>query len=80
MQITDIILHELGKPESYKKFVKDRLGHDRRYAIDPEKLEKDLGWRPIFSFEQAIKDTILWYRENYDWWKPLKYKAREKTR
>lgn len=79
IEITDIILRELGKPESYKKYVEDRLGHDRRYAIDPEKLEKALGWRPAFSFEQAVKDTVAWYRENGDWWKPLKHRSASKT-
>ncbi|MFQ5671979.1 MAG: dTDP-glucose 4,6-dehydratase [Nitrospinales bacterium] len=75
LEITTIILRELGKPESYKKFVEDRLGHDRRYAIDPAKLEKELDWRPAFGFEQAIKDTVAWYRDNPEWWKPLKHKT-----
>ncbi|MFQ5715832.1 MAG: dTDP-glucose 4,6-dehydratase, partial [Nitrospinales bacterium] len=61
LQITELILEKLGKPESYKKFVKDRLGHDRRYAIDPAKLETELDWRPLFGFEEAIEETIAWY-------------------
>ena len=75
LEITAIILRELDKPESYKKFVEDRLGHDRRYAIDPAKLEQDLDWRPAFGFEQAIKETVAWYRDNPEWWQPLKHKA-----
>lgn len=75
LEITEIILKESGKPESYKKFVQDRLGHDRRYAIDPEKLEKELEWHPAFSFDTAIKETIAWYKKNEDWWKTLKHKA-----
>ncbi|MFQ5444934.1 MAG: dTDP-glucose 4,6-dehydratase, partial [Nitrospinales bacterium] len=61
LEITEIILKGLDKPESYKKFVKDRLGHDRRYAIDPAKLENEIGWRPQVKFEDGIKDTVAWY-------------------
>lgn len=75
MQITEIVLKELGKSGKHKKFVQDRLGHDRRYAIDPEKLERELGYAPAFSFEKAIKETIAWYRDNIDWWRPLKHKV-----
>ncbi len=74
LQITDIILNKLNKTQNYKKFVKDRLGHDRRYAIDPEKLEKELSWSPAYEFESAIDKTITWYQENIEWWKPLKKK------
>ncbi|MBI4384145.1 MAG: dTDP-glucose 4,6-dehydratase [Nitrospinae bacterium] len=72
LQITEILFKELGKPETLKKFVKDRLGHDRRYAIDPGKLERELGWSPRFTFEQGIKETIAWYKDNEHWWRPLK--------
>lgn len=75
LEITEIILRELEKPESYKKFVKDRLGHDRRYAIDPTKLEQEIGWRPQVKFEGGIKDTVAWYKGHEDWWKPLKHKV-----
>jgi dTDP-glucose 4,6-dehydratase len=74
LQITEILFAQLGKPATLKKFVKDRLGHDRRYAIDPGKLERELGWRPTRSFEQGIKDTIAWYKNNENWWRPLKEK------
>ncbi len=57
----------LGKPESLIKFVTDRLGHDRRYAIDPALAEIELGWRPQTTWEDGLKKTIEWYRENQDW-------------
>ena len=66
------LLKELGKTDSLKKYVEDRLGHDRRYAIDSTKLEKECGWKPKFNFDQAIVDSIKWYRKNEWWWKPLK--------
>lgn len=75
LQITDLILKKLNKPYTYKQFIKDRLGHDRRYAIDPEKLEKELNWAPVFEFEEAIERTITWYKEHIRWWKPLKEKV-----
>ncbi len=75
LEITDILLKELGKPDSLKKYVEDRLGHDRRYAIDSTKLERECGWKPKFNFDQAIVDSIKWYRENDWWWRPLKYKT-----
>ncbi len=74
LQITEILFSQLQKPDTLKKFVKDRLGHDRRYAIDPTKLEQQLGWRPRLSFEQGIEDTIAWYRNNEDWWRLIKEK------
>ena len=76
LQITEILFKELQKPATLRKFVEDRLGHDRRYAIDPTKLERQLGWRPIRSFEQGIKDTIAWYKNNEKWWRPLKENAK----
>jgi len=72
LEITDILLKELGKPDSLKKYVKDRLGHDRRYAIDSTKIEKECNWKPKFNFNQAIVNSIEWYRENEQWWRPLK--------
>jgi dTDP-glucose 4,6-dehydratase len=52
--------------------VRDRPGHDRRYAIDPAKIERDLGWRPQVSFEEGIEATVRWYLDNEDWWRPLR--------
>lgn len=61
IEIVKIILKELDKPESLINFVDDRLGHDRRYAIDSSKIQKELGWKPKYSFETGIKETINWY-------------------
>jgi dTDP-glucose 4,6-dehydratase len=49
------------------RFVKDRPGHDRRYATDPAKLENELGWQPVETFESGIRKTVDWYRENHEW-------------
>jgi len=70
IEITRMILKELNKPESLINYVKDRLGHDRRYSLDCTKIRK-LGWKPSHSFEEALKTTIQWYIENEWWWKPL---------
>lgn len=69
--ITDTILKYLGKDGSLVKYVADRLGHDRRYAIDATKIKNELGWEPKYKFEQAIEKTIQWYLDNENWWKPL---------
>lgn len=53
------------------EYVKDRPGHDFRYAIDPAKIETELGWKPQYSFEKAIRETINWYLENQSWWKEV---------
>lgn len=53
-------------------FVPDRPGHDRRYAIDPTKVEKELGWRPIETFKTGLRKTVLWYMNNKEWWQPLR--------
>ncbi len=72
--ITDTILKYLGKDNSLIKYVADRLGHDRRYAIDATKIKEELGWQPQYKFEQAIEKTIQWYLNNKQWWQPLKNK------
>lgn len=71
IEIVKIILKELGKDESLITFVKDRPGHDRRYAIDASKIKKELGWNPKHTFEEAIKKTINWYLGNEVWWKEI---------
>lgn len=71
MDVVKIILSELGKPETLIKFVDDRLGHDRRYAIDATKLRTKLGWNPKYKFEDGIKQTIQWYLDNKDWWENI---------
>jgi len=70
VQNIDIIKHILrilGKSEDLITFVKDRPGHDKRYAIDASKIEKELGWSPRFRFENAIKETVAWYLNNEEW-------------
>lgn len=69
LEIADTILKIQGKPESLKSFVKDRKGHDMRYAIDHSKITKELGWKPVVTFEEGIKRTIEWYKNNETWWK-----------
>lgn len=71
IDIVKLILKKLGKPESLIKFVKDRPGHDRRYAMDWTKIKNELGWEPIYTFEEAITETINWYIQNEDWWKRI---------
>lgn len=68
IHIVKTILQELGKPESLITYVKDRLGHDRRYGIDPTKITTELGWKPKHNFETGIKETIQWYLDNKEWW------------
>lgn len=67
IDIVKLILNELGKPESLITYVTDRLGHDRRYAIDASKIKRDLGWEPTVKFEEGIKTTIQWYLKNQVW-------------
>lgn len=74
-QIVDIIIEKLNASPKLKTYVEDRLGHDKRYAIDPTKLENELGWQPKYTFETGIVETIDWYLDNEDWWRPLQKKA-----
>ena len=67
MEITHLILEAMGKDESSIKYVKDRLGHDRRYAISNNKITAELGWKPSITFEEGIKLTINWYLNNQEW-------------
>lgn len=67
IEVVKSILDALGKPHSLIKFVTDRLGHDRRYAIDAAKTENELGWKPLTSWEEGLRKTIDWYAENQDW-------------
>ncbi len=68
-QIADTIIKSLKKNKNLKNFVKDRMGHDMRYAMDYSKIKKDLGWQPKVTFEEGIKKTINWYEDNKSWWK-----------
>ncbi len=71
IDIVKLILSKLTKPENMIEFVKDRPGHDRRYAIDSSKIQNELGWKPEFDFEIAINQTIEWYLKNKDWWQRI---------
>lgn len=71
IEITKLLIKELGRDESSIKYVEDRLGHDRRYAIDSSKIQNELGWHPSVTFEEGIKITIDWYLNNQDWIKRL---------
>lgn len=67
LEVVKVILKELGKPESLISFVLDRAGHDLRYAINPDKIMKELGWKPKYTFETGIGPTIQWNLENQEW-------------
>lgn len=67
LEITKLILDTMGKDETSIEYVKDRLGHDRRYAISNDKITSELGWKPSITFEEGIKLTIDWYLNNQDW-------------
>lgn len=71
IKIIQLILQHLKKSDSLIEYVKDRLGHDRRYAIDSTKIQTELGWKPRFTFEEAIQFTIDWYLKNEAWWKRI---------
>ncbi|MGN0674099.1 MAG: dTDP-glucose 4,6-dehydratase [Anaerovoracaceae bacterium] len=71
IDVVKTILREVGKPESLIKYVKDRAGHDLRYAIDPTKIHDELGWEPETPFDEGIKKTIRWYLDNEEWWKNI---------
>ncbi|MFT8878913.1 MAG: dTDP-glucose 4,6-dehydratase [Oenococcus sp.] len=74
-QIVHLIIDNLGLSADRIKYVADRLGHDRRYAIDPSKIKRELGWEPTIMFDEGIVKTIDWYKTHEEWWQPLKSKA-----
>lgn len=71
-QMAERVLNILNKPRSLIRHVKDRPGHDRRYALDAGKIWKELGWQPSISLGEGLRKTISWYRENRDWWERIK--------
>ena len=75
LEIAKLILKIMGKNNSLLKFVKDRPGHDRRYAIDWSKTKKQLGWSPETQLEDYLETTVKWYQDNQWWWRPLKKQA-----
>lgn len=74
-EIADLVLSILSKPESLKKIVPDRPGHDRRYLLDTSKIERELGWRPEIGFKEGLVETVEWYASNRAWWEPLRGRA-----
>ena len=71
LETVKLILHRLGKPQSLISFVTDRLGHDRRYAIDSSFAKRELKWKPLHNFREGLEATIDWYLNNRSWWEPL---------
>ena len=71
LEVVKTILKALNKAESLINYVTDRPGHDLRYAINPEKLEDELGWKPKYNFDTGIAMTIQWYLDNEEWWKNI---------
>lgn len=67
IHIVETVLQQLGKPTTLIQYVQDRLGHDRRYGIDPTKLQTELGWKPVHNFETGIQETIQWYLNHQEW-------------
>jgi dTDP-glucose 4,6-dehydratase len=72
IDIVRYVLSRLDKPESLIRFVKDRPGHDRRYAMDASKLQRELGWKPLVTLEEGLNQTISWYIEHEMWWQRIK--------
>lgn len=72
LEVAKKIISLLGKGEDSIEFVKDRPGHDRRYAVDFSKIKNELGWEPLHSFDEWITQTVEWYKNNEDWWKEVK--------
>lgn len=72
LELTNKLLNLLGKDESDIQHVADRLGHDARYSVDISKITRELSYMPQVSFEQGLRETVEWYKENESWWRPLK--------
>lgn len=75
LEIVKLILKVLGKSEELIRFVEDRLGHDRRYAIHSAKIQRELGWKLKYTLEDGLRQTIQWYLDNRDWWERIKKRA-----
>ncbi len=71
IDVVKLVIAELGKSEDLITYVKDRAGHDKRYAIDPTKIQTELGWSPQVKFKDGIKTTVQWYLDNRQWWEDL---------
>ena len=71
LEVVKTVLKILGKSDDIIEFIKDRPGHDRRYAIDSSKAQKELGFKPLYNFEEGLKQVIEWYQKNQSWWERL---------
>jgi len=71
IEVVKRILQIMDKPEDLIEFVADRPGHDVRYSLDSSKIRNELGWRPRYSFDEALEETVNWYLDNEKWWRPL---------
>jgi len=71
-EIADAVLSALGKPATLKTYVEDRPGHDRRYLLDHSKIALELGWSPNITFDDGLRDTVRWYEQHAEWWRPKK--------
>jgi dTDP-glucose 4,6-dehydratase len=71
MEITNTVLNIMDKSKKMIEYVTDRKGHDMRYAIDFSKLKNKLGWEPVVTFEEGMKETIQWYKDNEQWWRDI---------
>ncbi len=71
IDVVKLILRKLDKPEDLVTFVKDRPGHDRRYAVDSQRIRRELGWKPTISFEEGLESTIEWYLSHQSWWEKI---------
>ncbi|MHC0038679.1 dTDP-glucose 4,6-dehydratase [Pseudoneobacillus sp. C159] len=71
LEVINLIIDTLGASKDLITYVPDRLGHDYRYAIDSSKIQKELGWKPLYTFDEGIMETISWYQKKQNWWKKL---------
>jgi dTDP-glucose 4,6-dehydratase len=76
-ELTELLLHECGADWDSVEMVTDRLGHDRRYSVDISKISNELGYQPEVSFESGLRETVAWYRDNPQWWQPLRLRLEQ---
>ena len=79
LEITHMILGAMGADDTCIEYVEDRKGHDLRYSVDWSKIKNELGYKPQVKFVDGLKETIDWYRNNQNWWRPLKLKEMKKN-
>jgi dTDP-glucose 4,6-dehydratase len=72
LEVVNLVLEQLNKPKELIQYVTDRPGHDRRYAIAPGKINREIGWYPVYTFEAGLKETVAWYVGNRGWWERIK--------